>query len=89
VFKSPDRRIRQRSRFHESPAWRELRALKLKHDPLCEECRRRGQLVQATAVHHVVPVKADPEKALEFGNLMSVCWACHNQLEPRRPSPGR
>lgn len=77
------------SRNHEyvrlinSRRWRELRALKLHADPLCEECRRQGRLVPATEVHHIIPVETasspDGMRSLmfQYANLRSLCHVCH------------
>jgi len=58
--------------------WRRLRALKLKRNPLCEECERLGRVVPATMVHHIVPIEQDPTLRLVWSNLMSLCEACHD-----------
>lgn len=59
--------------------WREVRAMKLKRDPLCEECLYENRTKPAVLVHHVVAI-ADGGEALDMGNLMSVCRWHHDQL---------
>ena len=61
--------------------WRERVLRKGKY--LCEECKKYGKLVAATHAHHIIPISADPSKALKLENGMALCTACHNKLEPR------
>jgi 5-methylcytosine-specific restriction endonuclease McrA len=55
-----------------------LRKLKLSTSPLCEPCERRGQLVPANTVDHIIAIAngGDPYPSLD--GLMSMCTACHN-----------
>ena len=59
-------------------AWRRLRRLKLRSDPLCEDCYRMGRVTPATMVHHVVTIEQAPDIRLAWDNLMSLCEACHD-----------
>lgn len=65
-------------RFYASSAWRKLRSLKLKENPLCEDCLKRGETTPAAHVHHTRPRAKFPDLALCYENLESVCQACHN-----------
>ena len=56
--------------FYQSRRWRSLRALKLRHDPLCEECQRNGLL------DHIVPINKGGAP-LDMSNLQSLCNKCH------------
>lgn len=69
--------------FYSSAAWREVRAAKLRANPLCEECGRSGRVELAVHVHHRVPRKERPELALEMSNLESLCLPCHNSQPTR------
>lgn len=75
--------------------WQQLRAAKLKAQPLCEECERRGIVRAATEVHHIRPVGSalTPEgmKTLAYdrNNLMSVCVQCHQDLHAAMPKSRR
>lgn len=62
--------------FYQSRKWRVLRALKLQKDPLCEECMRKGMLVPAQMVDHVVPINKGGAP-LDLNNLQSLCNHCH------------
>lgn len=57
-----EEREARRKRFKGSSAergygskWRKRRAAFLKEHPLCEECLKRGLLVKATDVDHIIP----------------------------------
>ena len=64
-------------------AWREVRALKLKQDPLCQECLYEGCTTAAVLVHHVVAI-ADGGAVLDVSNLRSVCRPCHDKLHSKK-----
>lgn len=59
--------------------WQKLRAWKLRHDPLCEECKRNDRIVIATEVHHKKSVRLYPLLRLVLENLESLCKTCHNK----------
>ena len=62
--------------FYQSRRWRSLRALKLQKDPLCEESMRKGVLVPAQMVDHIVPINKGGAP-LDLNNLQSLCNHCH------------
>ncbi|WP_256083769.1 HNH endonuclease, partial [Staphylococcus aureus] len=41
---------------------------------------REAIVTDANIVHHIIYVDEDFNQALEFDNLMSVCYGCHNQI---------
>ena len=63
--------------FYQSRQWRNLRALKLQMNPLCEECERQGRLVPAQMVDHIIPINKGGEP-LSMDNLQSLCNRCHS-----------
>lgn len=67
----------QRVRLYDSAAWKRVRALHLKSEPLCRSCRAQGRLVEARVVDHIVPVKQGGAE-LDDCNLQSLCKSCHN-----------
>lgn len=79
--------------FYASAAWKKARATKLALDPLCEVCRKQGQLRAASHVHHLVEIRADWDLRLEMGNLESLCHSCHSRLHAesrgREPRPSQ
>ena len=66
--------------FYQSAQWRAVKEMKLNRDPLCETCLQTGRTVKADMVHHMIPVKKGTKK-LELDFLVSLCHACHNQIE--------
>jgi 5-methylcytosine-specific restriction endonuclease McrA len=61
--------------------WRKLSIHKRTIDPLCEHCLTKGMVKPATEVHHIIAIARAPHKRLDIDNLMSVCHACHEELE--------
>jgi 5-methylcytosine-specific restriction protein A len=57
--------------FYKSPAWRNLRQWKIRHDPTCELCGQPTEMVD-----HIIPIKLGGEK-LDEENLQSLCDTCH------------
>jgi 5-methylcytosine-specific restriction protein A len=72
------------NRFYASKRWRDLRSLKLSHNPLCERCEADGLTVLAVHVHHTKARKAHPALELELTNLESLCIPCHTKEENKR-----
>lgn len=73
--------------WYKLPVWRRLRKSKLRDQPLCERCYKRGEWVFAIVVHHVKPFRGDWELFLDFDNLESACKKCHDgsiQREEKR-----
>ena len=68
----------QNSKFYESTAWRKLRTMFIRTNPVCIECGRAGAVVD-----HIVRVNDDPDKSLEWANLQTMCHRCHNAKSGR------
>ena len=72
--------------IYNSREWKELRALKLRTNPLCEVCQAEGYVTSAHAVHHRHPIEDSSSKeemrrwAFDWANLVSVCDACHAKI---------
>ena len=55
---------KQYNKYHRDPlhskrygrAWRHIRDRYIKAHPLCEECRKKGKLIPAEEVHHIIPL---------------------------------
>lgn len=73
---------KDRNRFYQRKAWKNVRALQLQLEPLCQECRKIGKLIPATIVDHVVAI-ADGGAELDRANLQSLCKA-HHDAKTRR-----
>ena len=57
--------------------WQRLRRMKLARQPFCAECSRRGRIVAATDVDHIVPLANGGTNADD--NLQSLCHSCHSR----------
>src|SRR3990172_675760 len=59
--------------------WERVRLPYLKSvDHLCEEHLRRGFLVPATMVDHMIPVQDSPDLRLDRNNFDALCRRCHD-----------
>ena len=72
-----EQRDERAAKFYHSSAWRKLRRIKMKEDPLCEMCLEEGRTEQADMVDHIVPVQVDWPLRLVKDNLQSLCNRCH------------
>lgn len=59
--------------------WRAERALFLKRNPLCAQCRRTGRLTPATIVDHIVPHRGDMKLFWDRSNWQPLCKSCHDR----------
>lgn len=70
-----------RRKFYQSPEWQAIRRIKLTHNPWCERCIKEDNFFTlAEDVHHIVDIKNDTTKAMEYDNLMSLCKPCHSSI---------
>ncbi len=88
-------RSKEYRRLITSKRWKELRAVKMARNPLCEDCLLDDRATLATEVHHVIPVEhgrsmAEMERlAFDYTNLRSLCEKCHQKTHERMNSKGR
>jgi len=60
--------------------WRKLRAIKVKRNPLCEDCEQNGLTVPVAEVDHIIPINGMNDLLrLDMQNLRSRCKACHTR----------
>jgi 5-methylcytosine-specific restriction protein A len=62
--------------FYRTPYWRQVRAEQLAREPNCRRHAKRGEVVPATDVHHIVARKSGGDESP--GNLESLCASCHS-----------
>ena len=80
-------RIQKRSLDHRETAvargytsrWARVREMKLRRDPVCEDCTSEGRTTRAEIVHHI---DGNPRHN-EFENLRSLCRVCHGRRHRR------
>lgn len=58
--------------------WQRLRLIQLTKDPLCQSCKARGRISQATVVDHVFPWAQIGEEAFVANLFQSLCPECHS-----------
>lgn len=58
--------------------WRKIRKTFIDEHPFCENCLKKGLIVQSSMVHHIKPVRDGGTNAEE--NLMALCKSCHSRL---------
>ena len=91
-----DKVAKDKAEIYNSREWKELRTMKLRANPLCEQCIKDGEAVgipggyvrSATCVHHIVPIETARTKdemrrlALDCGlnGLMALCQSCHVKI---------
>lgn len=81
-YKSRRRDIKEQ-KMYGSNRWKKIRELKMKEcGGLCQECLKKGFIVKAKVVDHIVEVKdGGCEFCLE--NLQCLCQSCHNKKTAR------
>ena len=71
--------------FYKSRWWKQKRRDILKRNNYeCQRCKEQGKFSPATNIHHIKPLEAHPELALDDDNLISLCAACHNKVHPEK-----
>lgn len=56
--------------------WRRLRGQILERDQyLCQPCKRKGRVTEATQVDHIIPIAKDGTD--DRANLQAICDPCH------------
>ena len=72
--------------FYNTTVWKHKRAEILRRDHHeCQRCKTvHHRLTRATTVHHIKHLDERPDLALVDSNLMSVCYACHNEEHPEK-----
>ncbi|MDR1582080.1 MAG: HNH endonuclease [Prevotellaceae bacterium] len=76
----------ERRKIYNSERWRRLRRIKFAHNPLCELCEKKGIIIPAEDIHHIVSFMSagDIEQrrhlAYDFDNLLSLCKVCHQKI---------
>ncbi|WP_374255070.1 HNH endonuclease [Acinetobacter brisouii] len=59
--------------------WNKKREAFLNQNPLCCDCKKRGYIVPATVVDHIIPHKGDKVLFWDETNWQPLCEACHNR----------
>lgn len=77
------RAVKPWRRWYSLAVWRtQIRPAQLAREPLCERCKPRGRLVEATVVNHVIPHRG-VWAAFIAGPFESLCKPCHDRVVQR------
>jgi 5-methylcytosine-specific restriction enzyme A len=76
-----------RSKLYDTKRWRRKARTQLAIHPLCAYCLQQGLVVPATCADHIVPHKGDAH-AFFYGQLQSLCDACHSGLKQQEEKHG-
>lgn len=76
-------------RFYNSAAWKKVREQALIRDHYIDIYlyHKKGIIVAADTVHHIIEVKEDAKKRLELDNLISVSEETHNKISQLYKEP--
>ena len=69
--------------------WLRTREYQLAMQSLCQRCKRKGYVTQATVCHHLHPEQKDNPATFFDGPFESRCTECHNgpDQQEERPHP--
>ena len=70
-------------------AWHRARTRFLRAHPLCVMCERRGRIVPANVVDHIVPHRGDQERFWNEANWQALCAPCHDGPKRRQENAER
>ena len=69
--------------FYQTKQWRNLsKSYRVSH-PYCEQCYQRGIIRPAEICDHIIEVRKDWDKRLDWDNLQSLCQQCHEMKHKR------
>lgn len=68
--------------------WQRAREQYLKENPLCVEHKKRGRVVPATIVDHIVPHRMDMKLFWRRSNWQALCKQCHDSHKQRLEKSG-
>lgn len=59
-------------------SWQKASKLYLASHPMCVRCLRKGKIVPATVVDHIIPHRGDQKLFWNKNNWQSLCKSCHD-----------
>ncbi len=65
-------------RLYHTGRWQKIRRAKMRDNPLCEDCERRGRVNVGVMVDHIHPVR-DGGEMFDYENLQTLCDDCHRE----------
>lgn len=78
------------SKFYKSRTWRKKRRQILERDNFeCQMCKKEGKVSKGNTVHHIKHLKDFPELGLTDENLITLCYAHHNEVHLEKRGAGK
>ena len=74
---------------YNTSAWKKLRKMHMRYEPLCRSCMAMGRIVEGEVVDHIVMVQERPDLAFEISNLQTLCSTCHSAAKQREEKRGQ
>ncbi|WP_083398646.1 HNH endonuclease [Nitrosomonas communis] len=68
--------------------WQKAREGFLRKHPLCADHEKRGYVVAAVIVDHIIPHRGDMQLFWDKANWQSLCEQCHNSHKQRLEKSG-
>ncbi|MDC8446445.1 MAG: HNH endonuclease [Nitrosomonas sp.] len=68
--------------------WQRARDGYLRKHPLCVYHEKRGQIVAATVVDHIIPHRGDMSLFWDSDNWQSLCKQCHDSIKQQQEKSG-
>ncbi|QDV24403.1 HNH endonuclease signature motif containing protein [Aureliella helgolandensis] len=59
--------------------WRVARRRFLSDNPACRQCEKRGRIIAATIIDHIIPHRGDKALFWRQSNWQPLCKRCHDQ----------
>ena len=76
--------------FYNSRTWRKKRRQILERDNFeCQMCKELGRVGKGETVHHIKHLKYRPDLGLVDENLLTLCYAHHNEVHPEKWGRGK
>ena len=82
----PDTPDAQRGTAHQRGygyKWQKARKAWLRKHPLCVMCEKRGYVVLADVVDHIVPHRGDMKLFWDTNNWQGLCFTDHNSIKQK------
>lgn len=79
-------RRKDNSKFYNARKWRKVSSAYRELNPLCEQCKRNGEVGPADVCDHIDGLDnllKTEQDAYDFKNLQSLCHKCHNKKSGR------
>lgn len=69
-------------------AWKRIRAVRLRNDPLCAMCSTTERPVAAAICDHIKPHRGNRQLFFDYDNTQSLCKLCHDSTKQRLETVG-